>query len=108
MKLVFSIYMMFAVCLCCLGPLKAQQSNTSVRPSITKEHETPPVEVIAVDDRIKVTNAPTGSKLEIYSVVGIKVAEIEIKGSSGEYPVNVAKGYYIVRIGETVRKIAIR
>ena len=28
--------------------------------------------------------------------------------SDGEYPVNIPKGYYIIRIGETVRKVVIR
>jgi len=86
---------------------EARQLSASVH-IIEKRSETPPIEVIAIDNRIKVTNAPVGSKLEIYSVVGIKVAEIEITQPSGEYTVNIAKGYYIVRIGETVRKIAIR
>ncbi|MDR0429171.1 MAG: hypothetical protein LBH58_01665 [Tannerellaceae bacterium] len=70
--------------------------------------EKPSVEVAAIDNRIKVSNAPVGSRLEIYSVVGIKVVEIEMKQPSGEYTVNIAKGYYIIRIGETVRKVAIR
>jgi len=74
----------------------------------TKLQETPPIEISVQDNRIIISNAPVGSTLEIYSVVGIKVREIEIKQSSGEYPVNIAKGYYIIRIADTVRKIAIR
>lgn len=67
-----------------------------------------PIEITAYENRIKVENAPVGSRLEIYSVVGIKVKEIEIKQPSGEYLVDIAKGYYIIRIGDTVRKVAIR
>lgn len=82
---------------------KAGVAQLSVKP------ETPePIEISAYDNVIVVANAPKGSKLEIYSVVGIKVREIEMKESSGEYIVNIAKGYYIARIGETVRKIAIK
>ncbi|MDR1918578.1 MAG: hypothetical protein LBQ65_02895 [Tannerellaceae bacterium] len=85
----------------------AQQTNPT--PDVAKKQSPlPSVEVIAVDNRIKVLNAPVGSRLEIYSVVGIKVVEIEMKQTSGEYVVQIAKGYYIVRIGETVRKVAIR
>ena len=40
--------------------------------------------------------------------VGIKVKEIEIKQSTAEYTLNIAKGYYIIRIADTVRKVAIR
>ena len=43
-----------------------------------------------------------------YSVVGIRIQEIPMKQSSGEYTVNIAKGYYIVRIADTVRKVSIR
>ena len=66
------------------------------------------IEISAYDNKIVVKNAPVGSKLEIYSVVGIRVKEIKMKQPDGEYTVDIAKGYYIVRIGETVRKIAIR
>lgn len=81
------------------------QKNTT---SSLKQNTTPETVISVVDNRLKVENAPIGSKLEIYSVVGIKVLEIEIKYSVGEYPLNIAKGYYIVRLGETVRKIVIR
>ena len=37
-----------------------------------------------------------------------KVKEIEMKQPSGEYYINLAKGYYIIRIADTVRKIALR
>ena len=66
------------------------------------------IEISAYDNKIVVKNAPIGSKLEIYRVVGIRVKEIKMKQPDGEYTVDIAKGYYIVRIGETVRKVAIR
>ncbi len=66
------------------------------------------IEINTYDNKIVVRNAPINSRLEIYSLVGIRVKEIDMKQSDGEYIVNIAKGYYIVRIGETVRKIAIR
>ncbi|MDR2810992.1 MAG: hypothetical protein LBB84_10650 [Tannerellaceae bacterium] len=88
--------------------LFAQQTNTPLS-DVAKQRSSPPsVEIIAIDNRIKVLNAPIGSRLEIYSVVGIKVVEIEMKQPCGEYVVNIAKGYYIIRIDETVRKVAIR
>ena len=73
-----------------------------------KQQTKPEIEISFVDNRIKVKNATIGSKLEIYSVVGLKVMEVEIKHTSSEYPVNLSKGYYIVRVEETVRKIVVR
>lgn len=87
----------------------ADKPKVNTYASATIPQEDPEsIEITASENRIKVTNAPVGSKLEIYSVVGIKVKEIVMKQPSGEYTVNIAKGYYIIRIGDTVRKVAIR
>ncbi|MGM9759380.1 MAG: T9SS type A sorting domain-containing protein [Parabacteroides sp.] len=93
-----------------MAPLFAQTGRAGEVMHSTQQVVTPSneVSITATENRIVVENAPVGSKLEIYSVVGIKVKEIDMKTPSGEYVVNIAKGYYIIRIGETVRKIAIR
>ena len=105
------IILLLVVIFCLSGlfaPLSAQQANTPLPPALKEQTGKPEVSVIAINNRIKVKNVAVGSKLEIYSVVGLKVAEIEVKQAEGEYEVNISKGYYIVRIGETVCKIAIR
>lgn len=89
-------------------PVVASSATSEIAVLFPKQENPQEIEITAMDNRIKVTNAPVGSKLEIYSVVGIKVKEIEIKQSTAEYQLNIAKGYYIIRIGETVRKVAIR
>jgi hypothetical protein len=98
------------ILLCCLGLLalqaQAQQANTV--PSVFAQKVDNSIKVTAVDNRIIVSNVPEKSKLEIYNIVGSKVKEIEMKQSSGEYPVTLPKGYYIVRIEGIVRKIVIR
>ena len=107
MKLVHVIFL--AVAFCASYPINSFaeiQSETKIAAS--KEKNPQDIEISSYDNHIKVTNAPVGSILEIYSVVGIKVKEIEIKQPTAEYTVNIAKGYYIIRIDDTVRKIAIR
>lgn len=106
MKVLYSIVLMLAIWAGCPLEVSAQQAVTTA--SATKEKAPDSVEISAYDNKIVVENAPAGSKLEIYSVVGIRVKEIPMKQPSGEYTVDIAKGYYIVRIGETVRKVAIR
>ncbi|GAB6393589.1 MAG: T9SS type A sorting domain-containing protein [Treponematales bacterium] len=106
MKMMFAFWLMVTGWMFFSFPVQAQ---TNAAPAVKKQTETSAsLDVIAIDNRIKVTNASAGSHLEIYSIVGIKVAEIEMKQPSGEYILNLAKGYYIVKINETVRKIAIR
>ena len=106
MKTVVSIFLLWLMGFGCLPSLEAQENH--VRIAVSEEKEPTPIKISAYDNKIVVENAPIGSKLEIYSVVGIRVKEISLKQPSGEYTVDIAKGYYIVRIGDTVRKIAIR
>lgn len=100
------------ILLSCAGsPALAQEKKTEKDAAVTaveQKTEEPKLEISAYENRITVNNATVGSTLEIYSIVGIKVKELKIKYSSGEYTVDIAKGYYIVRIGETVEKVAIR
>ncbi len=105
MRTLFAVIL--SVGLCAGGSLAAgaQQRTDGVPTAVAK---TDSVEITTYDNKIIVRGAPVDSRLEIYSVVGIRVKEIKMKQSDGEYSVNIARGYYIVRIGETVRKIAIR
>jgi len=90
------------------GSVTAQQQYPKQKDAAIIQAKTDSILITVSDNRITIANAPIGSKLEIFSVVGIKVREIDMKQSSGEYLVNIAKGYYIIRIEETVRKVAIR
>ena len=65
-------------------------------------------EMNVVGNKIFTENAPIGRRIEVYSVIGLKINEIEIKTPSGEYILNVPKGYYILKLNDTVRKVAIR
>jgi hypothetical protein len=88
-----------------LYAISPKQDLYSLKQSAVTPEE---VEISIIENRLKIKNATVGSKLEIYSVVGVKVFEIEIKYPSGEYVLNLAKGYYIIRLNDTVRKIVIR
>lgn len=107
MKLIHIIVLALAISASnSIGTYANCQSDTksiASKPSLSDS-----IEISYYDNHIKVSNAPVGSILEIYSVVGIKVKEIEIKQANAEYTVNIAKGYYIIRIDDIVRKIAIR
>ena len=98
-----------ALALCASHPVYATSRSPEVKAHVVIQKTEPEgIEITSSENRIQVSNAPVGSKLEIYSVVGIKVKEIEIKQPTAEYTLNIAKGYYIIRIADTVRKVAIR
>ena len=99
----------FALALLASHPVYATSREPETQAHVVFQQTDPEgIEITCSENRIHVTNAPVGSKVEIYSVVGIKVKEIEIKQSTAEYTLNIAKGYYIIRIADTVRKVAIR
>ena len=99
------------ILLCCFGLLvfRMQAQHVNSMSSVTTQQVDNSIKVTYIDACIKVENAPAKSTLEIYNIVGSKVKVIELIQSTGEYPVSLQKGYYIVRIdGGVVRKIVVR
>lgn len=56
---------------------------------------------------LRVTGA-AGQTLSIYNVTGVKVMNIRVDGSDKSYHLNLPQGCYIVKVGNVVRKIALR
>ncbi|MDR1718573.1 MAG: T9SS type A sorting domain-containing protein [Dysgonamonadaceae bacterium] len=73
------------------------------------EIERPAIEIALSDSNVlTVKNAKIGSKIEIYSIIGTKVKEIEMKSTVGEFTLSLPKSIYIIRLGEIVRKYVIK
>jgi hypothetical protein len=70
--------------------------------------DTQATEISIIGNKIYVQNLPTGGKLQVFSVLGVNVATVDVKAGSGEYAISLPKGYYIVKIGDVVRKVAIK
>jgi len=103
-KSLFSL--LFLILVSCSISVSAQE----VKPKLSENagSDRAAIEISIVGNKIFIENAPIGKKIEIFSVVGLKVSEIEIKNSSGEYSLNASKGYYILKISDTFRKVVIR
>jgi len=89
-------------------PILAQETKQKLPANTNSDRVA--FELNIAENKIFTENAPIGKKIMIFSVVGIKVSEIEIKTSSGEYDLNIPKGYYFVKISNSniVRKVVIR
>ena len=68
----------------------------------------PETKITYADGRLIVENLPQDAVLEVYSIVGVKVYSQRIKSGTNEYYLNLPKDYYIIRVGEMVKKIAVR
>lgn len=94
---------------CLFTSIQAQQTERSSKVFVKKaETADSSIEIRAAENQMIVSNAPVGSTIEIYNIIGTKIKEFEIKQPSVEYAVFLPKGYYIVRIADMVRKIVIR
>ncbi|NDW18861.1 T9SS C-terminal target domain-containing protein [Dysgonomonas sp. 216] len=47
-------------------------------------------------------------RIDIFSIIGAKVATLNIKSGVGSTDVNLPQGYYIVKAEDTSRKIAVK
>jgi hypothetical protein len=66
------------------------------------------LKIYVSENRLVIENLPKDTIIEIYSIVGTKVASIRAKAGYGEYYLSLSKGYYIVKVENVVKKIAIK
>lgn len=57
---------------------------------------------------IRVQNAAPGSTMEVYDILGVKITSVQIDTADKTVTLNLPKGYYIFKIGDTVRKVVIK
>lgn len=88
--------------------LFAQENKEKIVVPVPVSDTVPVIDISVVGNKIIIQNAVVGKRLEIYSVIGKKIGDIEIKHTSAEYPLTVPRGYYILKVEEIVRKVAIK
>ena len=57
---------------------------------------------------VRIQNAPFGSVMEVYDILGVKVTSVRVDSSDKTVTLNLPKGYYIFKIGDLVRKVVIK
>lgn len=77
------------------------------KPSIA-ENELTQIYLTVSGSSIRIQNADRGDTLEIYNILGVKVSSTKIDSLDKTINLNLPKGCYILKIENTVRKIAIK
>ena len=67
-----------------------------------------PITITVLTNKLIVENAEPNTRLEIFSLLGVRVAEKIIKEAKEEIPLNLSKGYYIIKIADITKKISIK
>lgn len=63
---------------------------------------------INVQESVVQVAGANGQVLHIYNVAGVRVKSVKIDGDDKRIELNLPKGYYILKVGKTIRKISIR
>ena len=96
--------------ICCTSlsfSLYAQEAKKE-KGMIMEEALSPEMQMFVSNNTVYVKNAPKGAKLQIITIVGNKVREIEITNPDFSQVLNLPKAIYIFKLEGMVRKFVIR
>jgi len=71
------------------------------------EAEVQEVTLVVNGSQVRVANAE-GKTLEIFNLAGVRVSSVKIDSEDKTFNLNLPKGYYILKVGGTARKVSIR
>lgn len=60
------------------------------------------------ENRVRVQNAPSDARLEVYSILGVKQKSVRIESVDQTVTLNLPRGFYILKVENVVRKVVIR
>jgi len=72
------------------------------------ESEKQTIEVTINSEKFYIPSAKQNIRVDVFSIIGAKVASFDIKSGIGESNVNLPQGYYIIKADNTSRKIAVK
>ncbi|MDR2621764.1 MAG: T9SS type A sorting domain-containing protein [Dysgonamonadaceae bacterium] len=92
---------------CCFGTVAfAQDKPNRKQTTVAEEFVVPDMNV--TNNKLTLKNAPVGRQVEIFTILGNKVKQIEIKTTDGDYELNLPRAIYIFRLDGVVKKFVIR
>lgn len=105
MQKVFTIFFMLSLISGLLSFVALAQQNSN---QILMEEQKPDIKITYVENRLIIENLPKDDVVEIFNIMGVKVYTQRVKAGTNEYVVNLSKGFYIIRVGTTTKKIAVK
>jgi len=83
------------------------QENKNRSEPVTMEEQNKP-DLYVVSNRLILKNAPVGKRVEIITIIGNKIREIQIIAADSEYDLNLPRAIYLFRMDGIVKKYAIK
>lgn len=94
------------ICMFVLPGFAQSLPQDSVRFATEDARQSP--KLTLAQNRIVIENLPSDDVLEVYNIMGVKIYSQRIKSGTNEYAVDLPRGYYIIKAGKLVKKVAVR
>lgn len=101
LTILFILFLLFSFG---LEDISAQDQSRGV----VMQENVPEIKIKVSDNRLIIENLPKDDVLEIFNIMGVKVYTQRVKAGTNEYPINLPKGFYIIRVGTITKKIAVK
>lgn len=96
------------ICVCFLLAISVSASSKGVKTIAVTESEKQTVELIINGDRYPIQNVNPTAQVNVYNIIGTKITSFQIKSGISDSSVSLPKGYYIIKIDDSTRKIAVK
>ena len=83
------------------------QDNKNRKDPVAIEEQVTP-EMYVSNNKLYLKNAPVGKRVEIITIIGNKIREIQITAPENEYELNLPRAIYIFRLDGMVKKFVIK
>ena len=91
----------------CLLAMAAPMTMNAAEAIEIIDQEVATVTISVKGNVLHIANA-NGQMLYVYNVTGVRMMSIKVEGSDRRLELNLPKGCYIVKVGNTVRKISVK
>lgn len=75
---------------------------------VMEQPEKQEVKIVYSGEKVTIENLPKDDVLEVFNIMGVKIHSRRVSAGTNEYELNLPKGYYILKVGKTTKKIAVK
>lgn len=94
------------ICLLALFvPVFAQKSEKAAVVAVAQDQG---VTITLKNKILQLVNVKVGDKIQILNILGVRVLEKKADSTTVDIALELPQGYYIVKVGTTVRKISLK
>ncbi len=103
----FLIYFLFSLAFSSQFACWAQDGKD--KDEVARQRQESRVMVIPLSEsQVQVKHAEPGTRMEVYSILGVRIASVRIESDNQTVSLNLPRGYYIFKIGNVVRRVVIK